>query len=83
MKKLFSILSAISFMLYALVDFGKNALETYLHIHINFGDEDGNVRGGHLVASRISATCEIILSVIDGRVERKLNEEIGLNLFEF
>ena len=57
--------------------------ETYLHIHINFGDEDGNVRGGHLVASRISATCEIILSVIDGRVERKLNEEIGLNLFEF
>ena len=37
MKKLFSILSAISFMLYALVDFGKNALETYLHIQLMNG----------------------------------------------
>lgn len=32
MKKLFSILSAISFVIYALVDFGKNALETYFHV---------------------------------------------------
>lgn len=37
MKKLFPVLSAISFMLYALVDFGKNALETYLHIQLMNG----------------------------------------------
>lgn len=57
--------------------------EPYLHIHINFGDENGNVRGGHLVASKISATCEIIISVIKGKVERKFDDNIGLNLFDF
>ena len=30
--------------------------EVYLHIHINFGDEEGLVKGGHLVKSKISAT---------------------------
>lgn len=57
--------------------------EVYLHIHINFGDEEGNVRGGHLVRTNISATSEIILRKIDGKVGRKLNDEIGLNLLEF
>lgn len=57
--------------------------EVYLHIHINFGDEEGLVKGGHLVKSRISATSEIILRKIDGEVGRKLDEEIGLNLLNF
>ena len=57
--------------------------EVYLHIHINFGDEDGVVKGGHLVRTNISATSEIILRKIDGEVGRKLSEEIGLNLLEF
>lgn len=57
--------------------------EVYLHIHINFGDENGKVMGGHLVRSRISATSEIIVRVINGEVERKLSEEIGLNLLKF
>lgn len=55
----------------------------YLHVHINFGDEDGNVKGGHLVQSRISATSEIIVRKIEGKVRRKLSDEIGLNLLEF
>lgn len=55
----------------------------YLHIHINFGDEEGIVRGGHLVKSKISATSEIILRKINGKVGRKLSDEIGLNLLEF
>lgn len=57
--------------------------EVYLHLHINFGDENGDVKGGHLVQSRISATSEIIVRKIDGEVGRKLSEEIGLNLFNF
>ena len=57
--------------------------EVYLHIHINFGDEDGIVKGGHLVRANISATSEIILRKIEGEVGRKLSEEIGLNLLEF
>ena len=57
--------------------------EVYLHVHINFGDENGRVRGGHLVRSVISATSEIIVRKIDGEVGRKLSEEIGLNLLNF
>lgn len=57
--------------------------EVYLHIHINFGDEDGLVKGGHLVQTRISATSEIILRKVNGNVGRKLSEDIGLNLLDF
>ncbi len=57
--------------------------EVYLHIHINFGDENGMVRGGHLVKTIISATSEIIVRKINGEVQRKLSDEIGLNLLEF
>ena len=57
--------------------------DVYLHIHINFGDEEGNVKGGHLVRSRVSATSEIIIRKIDGEVGRKLSDEIGLNLLRF
>lgn len=57
--------------------------QVYLHIHINFGDVEGSVFGGHLVESKISATSEIIIRKIDGEVGRKLSEEIGLNLLSF
>ena len=57
--------------------------EVYLHIHINFGDEEGRVLGGHLVRAIISATSEIIVSKIDGTAGRKLSDEIGLNLLDF
>ena len=57
--------------------------EVYLHIHINFGDEEGFVKGGHLVQARISATSEIILRIVEGYVGRKLSDEVGLNLFDF
>ena len=57
--------------------------EVYLHMHINFSDETGLVKGGHLVKCRISATSEIIINKIDGEVGRKLSDEIGLNLIKF
>ena len=57
--------------------------EVYLHIHINFGDENGAVLGGHLVQAKISATSEIIIREIPGEVGRALSEEIGLNLLSF
>lgn len=57
--------------------------EVYLHIHINFGDEEGLIKGGHLVRSIMSATSEIVVRRINGKVGRKLSNEIGLNLLEF
>ena len=55
----------------------------YLHVHFVAGDEKGHVVGGHLNRATISATAEIIVRTIEGRVERQFNDEIGLNLVSF
>jgi hypothetical protein len=47
------------------------------------GDRDNNVYAGHLNKAVVSATCEMFIHVIDGAVDRKLNEEVGLNLLKF
>jgi predicted DNA-binding protein with PD1-like motif len=55
----------------------------YPHLHMSAGDVDGHVFGGHLNRAVISATCEMVIRVIDGQVDRKFDENIGLNLFAF
>lgn len=57
--------------------------EVYLHLHITVSDEKYNAYGGHLNACWISGTCELIIEAIDGQMDRKFSEEIGLNLYKF
>ena len=57
--------------------------EFYAHLHRSAGDEKGQVFGGHLNRARVRATCEMVITVIPGNVDRKYSEEIGLNLFQF
>lgn len=57
--------------------------EFYAHLHMSVGDGQGRVFGGHLNRAVISATCEMVVSVIPGTVDRAFSEEIGLNLFKF
>lgn len=57
--------------------------EFYTHIHMSAGNEKGEVFGGHLNRAVVSATCEMIITQIEGSVDRKLDEQIGLNLFLF
>ena len=57
--------------------------EYYAHIHMVAADEKGNAFGGHLNEAFISVTCEMFITVIDGRVDRYRDEEIGINLFKF
>ena len=57
--------------------------EIYLHVHINLGDKNNKAYAGHLNSAVISATCEIFVDVYKGKVNRKKDESIGLNLITF
>ena len=57
--------------------------EFYCHLHLSAGNEKGEVFGGHLNSATVSATCEMIIQIINGSVDRRFDEQIGLNLFEF
>lgn len=55
----------------------------YSHLHMSAGDREGRVLGGHLKRAVVSATCEIVITLIDGTVDRRYEKSIGLNLFDF
>lgn len=55
----------------------------YPHLHISVADDEGNGIGGHLIRANISITCEMVIDIIDGKVERKMDDELGINLFKF
>ena len=55
----------------------------YIHAHITIADKNQNVFGGHLSSATVSATCEAVITAFKGYVERKPDEEIGINLLKF
>ncbi len=57
--------------------------KVYLHLHITVGNIHGLVYGGHLNKAVISATGEIIIDEADVEINRRFDETIGLNLWEF
>ena len=57
--------------------------ETYLHFHINVCNEENQIFGGHLNECYNSATGEVTVTKIEGRVEREMSDKIGLNLYTF
>lgn len=54
----------------------------YLHLHGALADETGACWGGHLKEVRISATAEIFLQLVPGRVERFHDSQLGLELWD-
>lgn len=57
--------------------------EVYLHVHVNLGRSDYSVVGGHLLCATINGACELIVSRFHCQVDRRLDEETGLNLYDF
>ena len=56
----------------------------YCHLHMSAANAAGLVVGGHLSRCRISATAELVITVINGSMDRVLDEAVtGLNLFRF
>lgn len=54
----------------------------YIHAHVNVGDDAFQSRSGHLVEAVISATCEIFMTVLSGRIDRMKDGITGLNLLD-
>ncbi len=57
--------------------------ESYIHLHINIADENGNIHGGHLKRANISVTGEIVITAIDAVIDRRFDGEVGTNLLTF
>ncbi|MBO4378492.1 MAG: DNA-binding protein [Clostridia bacterium] len=57
--------------------------KVYLHLHVTVCDKDLAAHGGHATELRVSATCEMVLRTIPGMVDRRLDENVGLNVFKF
>lgn len=55
----------------------------YAHLHMSAGNEKGEVFGGHLNRAVVSATCEMTVALTDGEIDRRFDEEVGLNLWKF
>ena len=55
--------------------------EFYTHLHMSTGNDKGEVFGGHLNRAVVSATCEMVVDVLDGTVDRQYDPVTGLNLF--
>ena len=55
----------------------------YAHLHMSCANDKAQVVGGHLNQAIVSATCEMVITIIEGTVERYLDSDTGLNLFKF
>ena len=57
--------------------------KVYIHLHATLCDKDLLAHGGHANELRVSATCEMVVRTIPGEVDRKLDDQTGLNVFLF
>ena len=58
--------------------------EPAIHLHGTFSGEDGEAFGGHIKSLKVSVTCEVFIHDWFGadRIERKLDDSIGLKLLD-
>ena len=53
-----------------------------LHVHATIGGVDGSTRGGHLFSGKAGATCEVFVKDLGRRLERGMDDAIGLALWK-
>ena len=56
--------------------------DPFVHAHVTIGDRNYNVFGGHLFQATISVVGEFIVNPIDFKIERTMNENVGLAVWD-
>ena len=56
--------------------------EPRLHAHVVIGKRDGTVHGGHFFQGHVWPTMEMIMTVMEERLIRKVDEETGIPLID-
>ncbi|GEQ04415.1 DNA-binding protein [Staphylococcus gallinarum] len=54
--------------------------QPFAHLHATFGTNKYETYSGHLSKATVSATAEIVITMTNLDINRKFNDEIGLNL---
>ena len=57
--------------------------EFYSQLHMTASDPAGTTVGGHLTRAIVSMTCEMVIRIIDGTVDRTYSEELHINQLSF
>ena len=52
----------------------------FIHVHGVFTDTTNNAFGGHIKEMKVGVTLEVILTILPTKLDRKLDEDIGLFL---
>ncbi len=53
-----------------------------VHAHVTLADKDFKVRAGHLNSAKVTATAEVVFHPLQGRLEKKVDPQTGLNLLD-
>jgi predicted DNA-binding protein with PD1-like motif len=56
--------------------------QPFIHAHGVFSDKEFATVGGHVKDLVVGPTIEIFLAPIDEKIERKMNDEVGLKLLD-
>ncbi len=54
-----------------------------VHAHATVSDAEMHAFGGHLKEAIVGASCEVFITPLQGKLERKHDEKTGLNLLKF
>ncbi len=57
--------------------------EPFLHVHMQAMKKDGTAAGGHLKRCVISVTLEAVITILDEKIGRDLDPNIGINVLQF
>src|SRR4030066_576281 len=56
--------------------------KAFLHAHITISDKDCKAFAGHLFSAKIYATGEFFIYTFDKKIERTLDDDVGLKLLD-